>query len=275
MSTRGLWLTLLTLCVVGGLIAAVFTPAIAATLTLPANSGATPAGQNAGLTGTAGVAQARSSPTTTAGPSQAQPTQPANGLTVLARDTFQRPDQSFWGSSSDGRMWGGDANANPAFSIKNKAGQIAGASGPLQATLNVTNADAEILLSGSASRFDANGDINLGGVLRWQDAGNWYKVLINGSILQLLKSVNGKITVLGSAPFKALGNTNYSIRFRVLGSNLFARAWSSDRAEPANWTLMVIDTQLTSGIGGIRVLLARGAVIRVTSFLETNVPAAM
>lgn len=264
MNARGLWLTLLTLCVVGGLIAGIFTPAIATTLTLPTTPGAVQA---------TGPAHPRPTPTVTGGAVQAQPTLPANGLTVLARDTFQRPDQSFWGSSSDGRMWGGDANTNPAFSIKDKAGQVSGASGPLQATLNVTNADSEIRFSGSANRFDANGDINLGGVLRWQDPGNWYKVLINGSILQLLKAVNGKITVLASTPFKAVGNTSYSIRFRVLGSNLFAKAWPSAATEPVNWTLIVIDTQLTSGISGIRVLLAPGAIIRVTSFLETNVPA--
>lgn len=264
MNGRGFLLLLLTLCVAGGLIAAVFTPAIAATLTLPATPGAIRT-----------VIAPHQAPTSTAtgGGAQTRPTQPPDGLTVLARDTFQRPDQSFWGKASDGRMWGGEANSSPAFLIKNRAGQISGASGPLQATLNVASADAEILLSGSVSRFDAHGGTNLGGVLRWQNVRNWYKVLINGSILQLLKAVNGKITVLGATPFQAVGNTNYSLRFRVLGSNLFAKAWPSAHAEPASWTLTVIDTQLNAGIGGIRVLLAAGAIIRITSFLETNVPA--
>jgi hypothetical protein len=264
MNARSLGLALLTLCVLGGLIAAIFTPAIAATLTLPASPIGAPA--RASLTPTA-------SPVATEPASQA--TLPANGVTVLAHDTFQRPDQKFWGSSSDGRMWGGDANSNPAFSIVNHAGQISGATGPFQATLNATNADAEILVNGSVSWFDENGDINLGGVLRWQDPHNWYKALINGSVLQLLKDVNGKTTVLGSIPFHAVGETNYSLRFRVLGSNLFAKAWPSAQAEPANWSLMIVDMQLTSGVGGIRVLLAPGAVIRITSFLETSVPTTM
>lgn len=264
MNARGLGLTLLILCVLGGLIAAIFTPAIAATLTLPA----TPTGVPARV-GTTPVA--RGVATEPAG----QATQPANGVTILAHDTFQRPDQQFWGNSSDGRMWGGDANNNAAFSIVNHAGQVSGAQGALQATLNVTNADAEILVSGSVSWFDANGDINLGCVLRWQDPRNWYKVLINGSVLQLLRDVGGKITVLGSKPFQAAGDTNYSIRFRVLGSNLFAKAWPSAQAEPANWTVMLVDTHLVAGVSGIRVLLAPGAVIRVTSFLETSVPTTM
>jgi hypothetical protein len=261
MNARGFWLVLLTLCVVGGLIAAVFTPAIAATLTLPATSGAVH------------VAVTPHPHLATPGVTQVRPTVPASGLTVLARDTFQRPDQRFWGSASDGRVWGGDANASPVFSIKNGVGQIAGGTGALQATLNVTSNDAEILLSGSVNHFDAHGGINLGGVLRWRDARNWYKVLINGSILQLLKAVDGNITVLGSTPFQAVGNTGYSVRLRVLGSNLFAKAWPAAHAEPATWALMVIDTQLTGGVGGIRVLLAPGAVMRITSFLETNVPA--
>jgi hypothetical protein len=264
MSARKFGLAAVTLCFIGGLVAAIFTPAIAATLTLPAASGG-------------GQAQHRPAPVATRAPTSpaAQPTLPANGVTVLARDTFRRPDQSLWGTSSDGRTWGGDANINPAFSIVNHAGQISGGQGALQATLNVTNADAEILLSGLANRFDANGDINLGGVLRWQDPNNWYKVLIDGSRLQLLKDVNGKISVLGTRSFKAVAGTNYSIRFRVLGSDLFAKTWPSSQTEPASWMLMVIDTQLTTGMSGIRVLLVPGAVIRVTLFLETSVSNAM
>lgn len=263
MNVRSLGLVAVLLCLLSGLIAALFTPAIAATLTLPV----TPTASSRG--------QVRSAPVMTPGLTEPAPpvTVPANGVPVLARDTFQRPDQAFWGSASDMRVWGGDANMNAAFSIVGKVGRITGGKGPLQATMNVTNADAEILLSGSVNHFDARGDVNLGCVLRWQDPTNWYKALINGSEFQLLRDVKGKTSVLAQQPFQARGGINYSIRFRILGSNLFAKAWSSSQQEPANWTLMVIDTQLVSGISGIRVLLAPGAVIGVTSFLETAVSA--
>jgi hypothetical protein len=261
MNIRGVGMVLLLLCLVGGLIAAFFTPTIAATLTLPA------AGQTAAPMPTATATAVITAPAS-------QPTMLPSGVTVLARDTFQRPDQRFWGTASDSRIWGGDANTNAAFSIVNHAGQIANCKGALQGVLNVTITDAEILLSGTVNHFDANGDINLGVVLRWQDANNWYKALINGSQIQLLKDVRGTITVLGSQPFEAQGGVSYNLRFRVQGSNLFAKAWPASQAEPANWALMVIDTQLVSGVGGIRVLLASGAIIRVTSFLETNVPGA-
>lgn len=268
MNVRGIGLTLLTLCILGGLIAAFFTPAIAATLTLPPT-------RSTGQTAHSTPVQ----PTPTATPVPAEPapqmTVPASGVTVLAQDTFQRPDQALWGTASDNRVWGGDANTSSAFLIINHAGQISGAQGALQATLSVPNTDAELLVSGSVNRFDANGDANLGCVLRWQDAQNWYKVLINGSQLQLLKDVNGKISVLDTQHFQAKGGTEYNIRFRVLGSNLFARAWPSAQAEPTNWAIMVIDTQLASGVSGIRALLAPGTVIRVNAFMETSVPMTM
>lgn len=268
MKMRGAVLIALVLCIVGGLIAAVFTPAIASTLALPATPGAG-AGQGASETHsqtTAPVTMSAPSPT-------AQPTALANGVTVLAQDTFQRSDQPFWGTSSDMRAWGGDANINPAFSIVDHTGQISGKqAAALQATLNVESSNAELLVSGSVSQFDAKGNANLGVVLRWQDANNWYKALINGTNLQILKSVDGKISVLGQHPFMATSGANYSIRFRALGSDLFAKAWLSSQPEPANWTLMEIDTQLTTGMGGVRVTVVAEVVIRVTMFLETSLP---
>lgn len=265
MKIRGAGLVALVLCVLGGLIAALFTPALAATLALPATS--------QGTTATHPQPAATATKAATAVP--AQPTTATNGLTILAQDTFQRPDQAFWGTSSGLRPWGGDANTNQAFAIVNRAGQITGGQGALQATLNVASADAEILLNGNVNQFAANGAINLGVILRWQDTNNWYKALIDGSELQLLKDVNGKISVLAEHAFKASGETGYSLRFRVMGSNLFAKAWASAGAEPTNWTLMTIDTSLTSGMSGVRVKVEPGTLIRVTMFLETSVPNTM
>ena len=261
MRMRGMVITALVICILGGLVATIFTPAIAATLTLPATSVAVQP------TGTP-----RGEPTRPANGNAPQPTPMASGMTVLAQDTFQRPDQAFWGTASDHRTWSGDANTNQAFSIANHAGQISGAQGALQAILDVPDTDAELLVTGTVSQFDAQGKSNLGVVLRWQDAHNWYKALIDGNVLQILKDVNGKISVLSEHTFKAASGTNYSLRFRALGSNLFAKAWPSASAEPANWTLMVIDTQLTGGMSGVRVTLVPNVIIRITSFLETNVP---
>lgn len=261
MSTRGVGLILLILCMLGGLISAFFTPAIAANLTLSTNGGATRS-----------ASSPVPRPTTPAGrATEPVPTLMANGGTVLARDTFRRGNQAFWGSSSDGRPWSGDANTNKAFAIVNTAGQISGGKGALQAILDVNSGDADLLITGTVNHFDGNA--NLGGVLRWKDANNWYKILIDGSHFQLLRSVQGTVTSLAIQSFKAQGGTSYSIHFRALGSNLFANVWPSAQAEPDKWMLRVVDMALTGGVCGIRVLLSADTVIRITSFLETSVPA--
>lgn len=262
MKQRGMGMALLVLCVLGGLIAAIFTPAIAATLMAPATPGTGSVVSTTHAQPTAPVT--KTAPAT-------QPTTLANGVTVLAQDTFQRPDQPFWGMSSGLRAWGGDANNNPAFAIVQHAGQITGGQGALQAILNVANPDADVFLSGTVSQFDENGTTNLGVVLRWQDTNNWYKALIDGKTLQLLRNVNGKVSVLAEQDFKANSGTSYSLRLRALGSTLFARAWPSAQPEPTNWTLMKIDTRFTTGMSGVRVKVAPGVVIRVTAFQETSV----
>src|SRR5579872_6904801 len=65
------------------------------------------------------VAKATASATTTTTTSML----PAN---ILAQDTFQRPDQQFWGMASDGQSWSGDAAKASAFAIANHTGQVVG-----------------------------------------------------------------------------------------------------------------------------------------------------
>jgi hypothetical protein len=89
--------------------------------------------------------------------------------------------------------------------------------------------------------------------------------------LQILSRVNGVTTSLAAVPFQAKGGVMYTLRFRVLGANLFARAWQSGQPEPAVWMLTVANTALTQGMGGVRVLVQNATVIRVTSFLETSI----
>src|SRR5260370_19024085 len=79
--------------------------------------------------------------------------------TILAQDTFQRPNQALWGTASDGHTWGGDANTVSAFSILNNTDQISNGNGIYNAVLGSTATHAEVLFSGSL-RSDSN--TNLG-----------------------------------------------------------------------------------------------------------------
>jgi len=250
---------------VAGLFTGLFEGAIQHALTLsPDNSGA----QATTKKQTTAKGQAPSKVATTPHP---QATMAANAV-VLAQDSFQRMDQALWGTASDGNSWTSDANSlqlQNAFSINGKAGVIAHTQGTLNAILGPTLPNAEALISGSLSRF--GGTANFGVVLRWTDKTHWYKAYIDGTSLVIVRRINAVSTVLGMLPFPAQDNTLYSIRFRVVGTSLLAKAWVSSNPEPANWLLHAVDATLSTGQGGVRVLILFNDVIRITSFTEIAV----
>ncbi len=267
MRIRSLIFAIVSLCMIGVLVAGFFTRSIEAALTVQSVS----VGRHMpGPTATQGGATGQPAKTATPGV-PVTPTTVVNGANVLAKDTFKRATQVFWGSASDGRLWAGDANSIEVFSIVAGAGQVDHAQGAFNAVLGPLNTNAEVLISASVNQFAAGGKVNVGAALRWMDDNNWYKALIDGTRLQILSRVNGVTTSLASVPFQAKGGVNYTLRFRVLGANLFARAWQSGQPEPAGWMLTVANTALTQGMGGVRVLVQNATVIRVTSFLETSI----
>ena len=204
------------------------------------------------------------SPSTTVSPSPGP--SPSPGI-VLAQDTFQRANQKFWGTASDGHTWGGSANTNAAFSIHNNTGQVANTSGTYDALLGPSATDAEVLVTGSISSFKSN---TIGALLHWTDKNNWYRAYISGTQLVVQKKVNGTLTTLSKATFTASSNTNYSIRFRVVGTSLYAKAWATSSTEPTAWTITTSDSALSSGQCGIRVNITTGVTVNITSFQATN-----
>lgn len=197
------------------------------------------------------------------------PPVPTYTPTVLARDTFQRANQVFWGTASDGHVWAGDASSKKIFTITNNTGQIsAGGTNSYNSTLGPVMVNAEALLSGSVNSFS---NANFGLMLRYTDVNNWYRAYIDGSLLVIQKRVNGTYTTLGSATFAAVGGTNYSIRFHVVGTTLLAKVWVTSTSEPPQWTLSTSDqnNSFLSGNAGIRMLVQAGTVINITAFSVT------
>ncbi len=199
------------------------------------------------------------SPTVTVTPS------PSLGGT-LAQDTFQRKNQAFWGTASDGNKWAGDASTQSVFSISNNTGQVSSGSGIYNAVLGPTASDAEVLFNGSLNNFSG---ANLGAVLRWSDTNNWYKGYIDGTALVIQRKLNGSTTLLGSTPFAAKGGTSYTLRFRVIGTNLYAKVWQTSSTEPTSWMVTSTDTSLSSGFCGLRIQIQSGVIATVTSFQAT------
>ncbi len=202
----------------------------------------------------------------------AQPAMPASSLTLaqqptLAQDTFSRTNQTFWGIASDGQRWQADAMSSPDFAIVNHAGQIANGNGIYDAILGPRITNAEVVFSGSLSRFRPS---TLGALLRWTDAKNLYKAYLDGAHLILLRDVAGIVTMLKSVAFVAQEGQLYNFHFRVLGSLLSAKAWPTNAPEPANWMVTTTDTSLSSGYGGLRVVLRNGITATITSFTESK-----
>ncbi|HSW88162.1 MAG TPA: right-handed parallel beta-helix repeat-containing protein [Candidatus Saccharimonadales bacterium] len=188
----------------------------------------------------------------------------------IAKDTFARANQTYWGTASDGQKWAGDANTSNKFSITSNAGKISSGSTSginYNAVLGPSLGNAQILFSGSMSSFSSS---NIGGVLRWQDANNWYKAYIDGSNLYIQKSVNGTKTTVKSASFSASTNTSYTIRFQVSGTTLSARAWKTGTTEPTTWKLTATDTSFASGYVGLRTLLKSNVTASYTAFQATS-----
>jgi hypothetical protein len=263
MKLRWIGFTFIVICMLIGLLAGFFSHSIEAALTVPLNIRASQATSTSSKMGPG-------SPVGTAKPSMPS-TPAAGGVTILAQDTFKRANQVFWGKASDGRQWASDANSIEVFSVVSGAGQIDHAQGTFNAVLGPVNTNAEVVFSGIVNQFAQGGIVNMGAVLRWTDANNWYKALIDGSKLQILRRVNGKTTSLSSVPFSAQGGTSYTLRFRVVGAALFVKAWQSNQPEPNGWMLTVMDTMLSKGLGGLRFLMQSGVVIKVSSFRETTV----
>jgi hypothetical protein len=263
MNMRWIGITFIGACIIIGLITGLFSRSIEAALTLPLSI----------RVSQVPATHAKMAPVFPFG--TAQPTLPSTptkgGVTILAQDTFKRANQVFWGTATDGRQWTGDANSIEVFSMLGNAGQIDHAQGTFNAILGPVTTNAEVVFSGAVNQFATGATVNMGAVLRWTDDNNWYKALINGSNLQILRCVNGKTTSLGSVPYIAQGGTSYTLRFRAVGAALFVKAWQSNQPELNAWMLTVMDTTLSKGSGGLRFLMQNGAAIKITSFRETTV----
>jgi outer membrane protein assembly factor BamB len=187
---------------------------------------------------------------------------------TLAQDTFQRANQAHWGTASDGQTWAGDANSQSAFSIVSNMGQVANGNGVgYSAVLGPTATDAEVVFSGSISSFKNS---LFGAVLRWSDGNNFYKALIDGNNLVIQKRVNGTFTKLSLTPFAATAGTSYSVRFRIVGTSLSAKAWQTGSSEPASWMVTATDSSLTSGMCGLHILTQSATAFKATSFVATT-----
>lgn len=205
--------------------------------------------------------------TTPTGVQQGQPTIVVQNQHILAEDTFQRLDQQGWITASDGQSWQeGPIAKLPLFAVRNNVGEIAGSQSKVTALLGPVSFDADVSAVASISSFRQSA-VNIGIVLRYSSPNEWYKVHIDGTHLMLIRRDGSGTTTLASVPFSAQSNTLYTIRFRVTGRLLEAKAWKGT-LEPT-WMVQATDGTQRSGYAGIRVVIQPTLVVRVTHFVET------
>lgn len=225
--------------------------------------------------GTALVLATHNTPTVTGGnhptPSATSRTTPTTQVNpnLLEQDDFHRANNQFWGTASNGHMWGGDANKSPDFSITNGMGQIkrnVSASNLYTAVLGTAHTNSEVI---ATAKIDTFNNSHIAVLLRYQDDNHYYKARIMGNVLDIFnrKDVNNGST-LASVPFTAHPGTFYTIRFRAIGPTLLTKAWQTSTTEPADWMVAITDTTFQSGQGGFRPQLDHGVTMQVSMFQE-------
>ncbi|HLX41705.1 MAG TPA: serine/threonine-protein kinase [Ktedonobacteraceae bacterium] len=192
---------------------------------------------------------------------------------LLEQDTFHRPDQPQWGIASDGNRWGGDASTSNDFSIFNQTGQIhrtATGHSLYTAQLGTAHTDTEVLVTAMLNTFTNS---HIAAMVRYQNDNHYYKVILDGASLHFLKRIDPQHgpTIGQSLAFSPLPQTLYTIRFRIVGTTLQAKAWQATAAEPANWMITTTDNDPTfqSGAGGLRPQLDQNVTLNVTMFQMT------
>jgi hypothetical protein len=188
-------------------------------------------------------------------------------MTILAQDTFNRSNQSKWGTASDGHVWGTEANTLNNFSINNHKGIINNGSTNYTATLGSTASNEQVIFTGKMSGFS---DTNIGAIVRQSNVNNWYKGYIDGDDLVIQKRVNGTNTILAEIPFTAYANTLYTVKFKASGNTLSIKAWNASSTEPSNWMSTATDNTFSTGYVGIRSLVQNSVTATYTSFIATT-----
>ena len=178
-------------------------------------------------------------------------------MTTLATDTFQRSDQSGWGTASDAvNVWSLVRGLTTLSIVSNQGVDSgnSGLSGPFCIVRcgSLTTADSEqVVTFNRATTSDVAGL-----VCRYADTNNWYVVNIGEftNNLVISKKVAGSYSdiAFGSGATYGTGAT-WSIRFQNIGTALRARIWDASGAEPGTWNIDTTDTSF-SAAGGFGIL---------------------
>lgn len=195
----------------------------------------------------------------------------ATAIAGSFNDTFTRTTSNGWGTSTSGHAWSTTGGSASDYSVNGTRGIISlGVVNSLRSTyvsaLPVANIDRTFTVRIPVLATGAG--IQARSMARWdQGADNYYYAVIQVETtaqvtLQLRKVVAGSGTTLRSRTVTGLthtATTDYRLRFKVEGSWLYAKVWTTASSEPTQWTDIAWDTSITAaGVWGIRCLISTG-----------------
>jgi streptogramin lyase len=193
-------------------------------------------------------------PTVTTTPTTPTPTPSAGGPNTI-EDTFQRPNQAGWGSStnSDGVpnvAWGMDGSGSLSYvSLNNNTGQYSypGATN----TVGIASAGSTAYNGGDAlARFTVSAIGHATPYIVVNACANkscYYGVRLHTSQnhLELAKRAGGGTAILAAISFTPVANTAYWMRLDVVpggtSASLQAKIWADGSAEPTSWMVSATD----------------------------------
>lgn len=178
-------------------------------------------------------------------------------MTTYGSDTFTRPDQSGFGTASDGQTWANVGGPGTA-SITSNRGLLGIANGYTIMRLGTgQHADVELttVLNQGGSNFNSTGI-----VWRVADIDNNYRaVMYDGQIWLQYFSGGAKNTITTSASISGFTNSaDWNMKVRNIGTSIKVRVWQG--TEPSSWDIDTTDSHITAaGYYGLESDLSGGA----------------
>jgi hypothetical protein len=208
-------------------------------------------------------------------------------VTPSVSDTFTRTTANSWGTADTGQVWSsaGGAAAEHYTTGSEAAHSLTSINTNRYDTVTAPAGDADLRADFATDAVAAGGSQYTGLVARVADVNNLYYARLTFTTTQavqivLQKRVAGVQTDLATVTTELThaAATYFTLRFRIIGSTLYAKAWVRGGVEPGAWHATVTDSALSDpGSVGVRSILdglntnVLPVVVSVDNFQLTNV----
>ncbi|MFF7550952.1 hypothetical protein ACFZCU_46220 [Streptomyces canus] len=209
-------------------------------------------------------------------------------VTPNVSDTFTRVTSNAWGTADTGQTWtqtGGAASGRSTTGTE-AIHSLAAVNASYYDTITAPSPDVDLRADFATNALATGGSHYTGLVARFIDVSNIYYARLTFTTTQavqvvLQKRVAGTQSDLATATATELTHAAaayFTLRFRIIGTTLMAKAWPRGSVEPGSWHATATDSSLTdAGSVGVRSILDSAntnvlpVAVSVDTFQLTNV----